>query len=468
MQKYDYDAIIIGAGIGGLVCGCYLAKAGLKTLIVEKNARPGGYCTSFSRNKFRFDACAHSLGSLRVGGNIDLILKELGISSKIKFIRSDPQDTIVFPDGKVSFWNDLNRTISEFQEKFPDESISIDQFFKAIDKCEGVLFNSLRRETFSDFLCKYFKNERLKSILSLPVLGNTGVPPSRVSAFTAVTLFKEFILDGGYYPQKGMQELPDVLMKRFKELNGDFLPSRLVTQIMLDDNGAYGIEVGSNKSFRSKYVISNVDARETFLKLINSKFVSQELKYMLNSFQTSLSVFVLYLGTDGKLSVDSGNSNIWNMPDYKIEDMYKIAKAGDTKDVDWFLARLLPDGKSFTILVCTSFKDDSYWENNKNSLIETFINKTEKIIPEFSSHIVFKEAANPNTLFRWTLNSEGAAYGWEATSSQFSILGFSQNTEIRNLYMTGHWTTLMLGIPGVAYLGRNAARAIIIKDKKHK
>ena len=39
MAKYDYDAIIIGAGIGGLVCGCYLAKAGMKTLIVD---HPGG------------------------------------------------------------------------------------------------------------------------------------------------------------------------------------------------------------------------------------------------------------------------------------------------------------------------------------------------------------------------------------------------------------------------------------------
>lgn len=46
-EKYDYDVIIIGAGISGLICGCYLAKAGLKVLIVEKNANPGGYCVSF-------------------------------------------------------------------------------------------------------------------------------------------------------------------------------------------------------------------------------------------------------------------------------------------------------------------------------------------------------------------------------------------------------------------------------------
>ena len=51
-----YDVIIIGAGIGGLVCGCYLVKAGLKVLIVEKHYQVGGYCTSFKRKGFTFDA----------------------------------------------------------------------------------------------------------------------------------------------------------------------------------------------------------------------------------------------------------------------------------------------------------------------------------------------------------------------------------------------------------------------------
>ena len=48
-----YDVIIIGAGIGGLTCGCYLAKAGLKVLIIEQHNKPGGYCTSFERKGYR-------------------------------------------------------------------------------------------------------------------------------------------------------------------------------------------------------------------------------------------------------------------------------------------------------------------------------------------------------------------------------------------------------------------------------
>lgn len=65
-NKDMYDAIIIGAGISGLVCGCYIAKAGMKVLIAEQHYKPWGYCTSFKRQGFTFDvAPPHSFESYR-------------------------------------------------------------------------------------------------------------------------------------------------------------------------------------------------------------------------------------------------------------------------------------------------------------------------------------------------------------------------------------------------------------------
>ena len=54
-----YDVIVIGAGIGGLTCGALLAKNGFKTLVLEQHTVPGGYCTSFQRKGFTFDAAVH-------------------------------------------------------------------------------------------------------------------------------------------------------------------------------------------------------------------------------------------------------------------------------------------------------------------------------------------------------------------------------------------------------------------------
>ena len=93
--KSPYDVIVIGAGIGGLVCGCFLAKAGLKVLIAEQHHQPGGYCTSFRRRGFVFDAAAHSFGSCRENGNMRMILEALDLWKRIRVTRTVPSDIML-------------------------------------------------------------------------------------------------------------------------------------------------------------------------------------------------------------------------------------------------------------------------------------------------------------------------------------------------------------------------------------
>ena len=125
----DYDAVIIGAGIGGLVCGCYLAKAGMKVLIAEQHFKPGGYCTSFKRKGFTFDAAADCFGAYRKSGITRKVFEDLGIDRKLNIIRFDPPSIILTPDYRIPFWNDLEKTIKEFQTTFPEESNNIHHFF---------------------------------------------------------------------------------------------------------------------------------------------------------------------------------------------------------------------------------------------------------------------------------------------------------------------------------------------------
>lgn len=91
MNKVDFDIIIIGSGIGGLVCGCYLAKAGKKVLIVEKNAQPGGYCTSFKRGNFIIDAAVHCVQNVGKDNILHKVIQELGIDNRIIFKGQTPQ-----------------------------------------------------------------------------------------------------------------------------------------------------------------------------------------------------------------------------------------------------------------------------------------------------------------------------------------------------------------------------------------
>lgn len=454
----NYDVTIIGAGIGGLVCGCYLAQTGIKTLIVEKNPRPGGYCASFSRGGFHFDACAHALGK-----NILPVLEELGIAGRITMERNDPSDVIIAPDFTLSIRTELAETIRGFQNEFPGEHTHIREFFNWLDASDSINYLGLRKKTFVNVLDERFSDKRLKAVLSLLLLGNLGLPASAISAITAVKFYKQFIIDGGYYPVEGMQALPDILAKRFTEMGGTLLLSDLVTRVAVKDRVVEGVITKRNGPVPSRYVVSDGDATQLFTGLTEK--AAPEALAPLHELVPSLSMFILYLGVDKKLpGLPQKGTNVWSLPHYDLDRMYLSAVNGDVRGLDWFLVRTVTREPSVMMLVNAPFMDGQYWETNKAGLIDIFIKKVEKVLPGLSNHVIFKDAATPHTLYKWTLNHRGAAYGWNSTPDQFLVPGMAQRTFIKNLYQTGHWSTVAQGLPGVIFLGRETARVIAKKE----
>lgn len=466
-KESRYDVVIIGAGIGGLVCGCYLAKGGLRVLIVEKNTRPGGYCMSFIVKGFHFDACVHSLGSFRKGGILSTVLEELDLTRRIRVKRYDPSDIIITPDYKISFWNDLSRTIEEFCRSFPTEKVKIKEFFNYLnnDSEEHAL---LRKATFHDLLNGYFHDDKLKAILSVFVLGNAGLPASQISAFTAIKFYKEFMLDGGYYPKGGIQKLPDILAKRFQELGGDLCLSEWVETVYADGGIVNGVSTTGNGFIATKYLVSNVDTKQLFFKLIGKGEIEKSVVETIDNLVPSASMFILYLGLNKKIKSLKKFTNLWSMNSYDIDRMYNKAMNQGIDDFEWFLVRVLSSNKSILAMTNASFKTKEYWQNNKNRLKEIFIEKIENFLPGISNNITFKSAVTPHTLYGWTENYCGASYGWAETPTQFAIPALSQRTFIKNLYQTGHWTTLVQGVSGVVHLSRDTAKIILRKEKRKK
>lgn len=466
INSNTYDVVIIGAGISGLVCGCYLAKAGMKVLIVDQHYKPGGYCTSFNRKGFTFDAAAHSFGSYRKSGIMNRVLKELHIDKKLIIKRYQPTDIFISPNYKISFWADINKTIQEFQKAFPHESNNIIKYFYFFLNSNPFDFAALRNKTFKVLLDHYFIDEKLKSILSFPILGNGGLPPSLISAFMGAIIYREFLLDGGYYPKGGMQALPNELAERFKELGGELRLSCLVKKIQLKDNTAKGIFLDKDCFISSKNIVSSCDARQTFFNLIGKNNLDNNFVTMLKNMTPSLSFFLVFLGIDKYFqSLPKPGVCIWILPRYNIEDIYLSLKNRNINDLTGYMFRVSPDKKSVQAFVNSPFRNKRYWLNNKYNLLETFIKRIENIVPELSKHIVFKEAATPYTLKRYTLNYKGAAYGWASVPSQLFKTELRQVTSIHNLYLSGHWTAQTQGIAGAAYIGNKTANLILRKQK---
>jgi phytoene dehydrogenase-like protein len=465
-DRPSYDAVIIGSGISGLVCGSYLAKAGLKVLIAEQHHQPGGYCTSFVRRGITFDAAAHSFGGYRENGIIRKVFNDFRLNDNVAVTRYDPTDVVVSPDSEISLWSDLERTIADLGSSFPDEQDNFRKFASFLLKPDPQSFAGMRRWTFKDLLDHYFRNDKLKSMLSFPIFGNGALPPARMSAFIGAKIFTEFILDGGYYPEGGMQRLSNALAESFQHFGGELLLSCPVSKIIIKNGGAAGIVIGGKMPVSAGSVVSNCDARQTFLRMIGKKHLPLEFMNKLNRMQPSLSMFVLYLGLDQEFeNTLHAGSNIWYLSHYDLEKMYRSAARRSPSSIDECMVRISPDRKSLLAFTNTSFRKRAFWSDSKSKFIDGFIARLSRIMPGISQHILYKDAATPSTMDRYTSNYRGAAYGWESTTAQLADPDFRRPSFIRHLYLTGHWSTQGLGIPGVAYLGYDTATSVLKRRK---
>ncbi|VAX29629.1 hypothetical protein MNBD_NITROSPIRAE03-859 [hydrothermal vent metagenome] len=463
--KTSYDAIIIGAGIGGLVCGCYLARAGMKVLIIEQHDKPGGYCTSFKRRGFLFDAAAHSFGSYRKGGNFRKILTELGMNARLNIRRFNPSDIVISPDHKITFWNDIEKTKADLITNFPEEATAVKNFFDYFNpKVSSNQFEVIRLKdkTFGSFLNSFFTNEKLVNLISFPILGNGGLPPSLMHAFTGTRIFSEFLIDGGYYPEGGIQKLADAFADFINRNKGKIIYKKLVTGILHKNRTATGVKLADNEVFTSKYVVSACDTTRTFKNLLGEKVVDKRLLEKLANMTPSTSTFILYLGIDKPFEgLPRPGTNIWYLPYYDLEGIYNSTNLCNFSEAGGYMLRVSPNQKTMLAFFHAPFKTSEFWRLNKKRLAQDFLTRIEQLIPDLKKHIVYLDAASPQTLYKYTLNYKGADYGWAPLLSQLFDPDLRPNSLLRGFYLTGHWTAQTHGIPGVAYLGYNTAKLIL-------
>jgi phytoene dehydrogenase-like protein len=460
-----YDVAIIGAGISGLVCGCYLAKAGMKVLIAEQHFKPGGYCTSFNRKGFTFDAAAHSFGGYREGGRVRNVLTDLGLDKRLQIQRTDPTDIIISPDYRLTFFADSKETLTAFQEVFPHERTALSAFFAFLDSPDPFTFARIRNWTFKRLLDDFFRDERLKTLLAFPILGNGGLPPSRLSAFIGSKIFFEFLLDGGYYPEGGMQTMADALAERFVEFGGDLMLSNSVRKIILHRDIISSIVLEKDQEILTKRVIANCDAYQVFFELIGKEHLDDLTVRRIESAIPSPSIFVLYLGLVGSpVGLPSPGVNTWVLSDYDLDRVFSTVLSCDFENLERYMMRIQPRGDCLMALINVAFGTRSFWQTNKDRFAGAFLDTIEKSFPGLKRHVVFMDAASPLTLERFTRNHQGASYGWAATPEQLGIPEFKRPKFPANLLFTGHWAMQGLGIPSAFYLGMETAAYVLRKN----
>jgi len=255
---------------------------------------------------------------------------------------------------------------------------------------------------------------------------------------------------------------------------------------MVEDGMAVGVKLADGRETRSKFVVSNIDWKQTFIKLIDRQYLGEEFVTQIEKAKVSVTMFCVYLGTDlNKYCFEGLAHHIFYLPSYSKPYLEK-----DTNDPNFFRDcsigialpslsddSLAPQGKSVVSL--TTFAPYDYlgkWKTKDGKRTEAYrrlkqevanqlIATAEGVIPGLSQHIVVRDIATPLTYECYTLNSEGASAGWSwdpiytFTSKYKSSVG-SLRTPIGNLFTCGHWCFSPGGVPTAMLTARMVADMI--------
>ncbi len=482
----SYDVVVIGAGIGGLTCANYLAKAGARVLLLERHSIAGGYASSFTKKGYYFDAAAHYLSSCRERGQLGRLIADHSLNDYVTLQRYSPSDTILLPRHTIELPTQFSEIIDTFQRHFPSEATKIRKLFEYMANTDAVaLYVQLKDKLFSELLDEFLSDQKLKAVLEL-LLANIGSSAARASAVSSVFLFREYIFDGGYYPKGGMQQFCDALVKRFQDYGGTTLFGTPAKKIKLDHNNKItGVLVKKDHLIRARYIVSNCNPFQTFFKLIegqeglNGKY--NQYRKTLQNRSPSISAFMLHIGTTSALQDRIRHRGcIWYCPTYNVHSCYGKWMDGvvDFSDDNFVFASspslhdssLAPPGKdSLQLIVGTSYKDKDFWDKNKERLANAVIKRAEHFISGLSQIIDFCLIATPLTLEKYTLNYEGAMYGWSPIPSQVGRGRLIEQLPVSGLHLVGHWSGPPAGtggIPMAVYSGRSVATRIL-KDFRH-
>jgi phytoene dehydrogenase-like protein len=471
--------VVIGAGIGGLVCANLLAKAGRRVLLAEQHYMVGGYCSTFKRGAYTFDAGTHFYPLL---GNPATITGEIlgRLDVGTKWIKMDPVDHFHFPDGtSFSVPADFDEYYEKLSREFPHELGALDKFFAVAREAylSGLLFyfkgrthsrfESLRSLTVREMLDQSFKDQKLRLLLAADC-AHWGSRPSRTSfVFDSMLRLSYFL--GNYYPAGGSQAFADDLARRLEEMGGHILMRSRVRRIMIERGTAVGVEIeaGTPKERRTVHVlaghvVSNADLLLTLENMIGAEHVGSNYIKSLKKLTPTMPCYLVHIGLRDMpiepLKAASGYH--WRSWDTErvATDLFKIFVPTEYEPA------MAPPGGQIVVLQKVTEVDYAGvkdWAAQKQAIEDDVSERLRAVIPGIDRHIVYKSTASALTAWRFTLNYQGAMLGWEMSPDQLGDRRPAIESPIGNLHFVGHWTRPGGGITPVIVSAMQVADEVI-------
>lgn len=453
-----WDAVIIGSGIGGLTCGAFLAKAGMRVRVLEKHYRIGGYAHSFKRGQYRFESGIHS-APMESNGYIRLLLRTLGIENKIETIPHNIMYTSGIGDSRWTMPATEEEIKQQLFSSFPGEKNNIEALFSDLESLYNSVVGPLlelgekgsdtnpsilkkyQEHTYETYLASFIKDQRLRDIFysQWPFCGLT--PECTSTAFFSL-MYYVHVREGSNYLKGGFETLAQALASVITEHGGEVSINSPVKKVHAEQGIVKNVQLESGEDIEATHFISNVSPYHLMEELLDENSRNRLWIRRLHKLTCSSSAVALYLGLESDISDLLPQNILFWYPDADFKGIHNRIFDCKSPSIDHLVALKTPDASEAHTLFLMTYFNKGYtgdWSGEKEQIATQILDLAEKLIPGIKNRIQCQVSASPATFERYTGNSEGSLYGFANFSDWYNEARIPMATYIPNLYQTGHW-----------------------------
>jgi len=521
------DIVIIGGGHNGLVTAFYLAKAGYKPLVLERNAQVGGAAvTDEFHPGFRCSTLAHTAGPIRPDIVRDMQLEKHGL----RLITPDVAVTALSPDGRaLTLYQDAAKSAQEISAFSQKDAVKYPEFEKSLGKISKVIADALattppdidnpsrgdlwsmlqtgrairklgKKDMFrllrwgpmavADLASEYFETELLRAVIAARGVFGTFLGPW--SAGSALVLLIRAAADShpagsATFAAGGAGSITQAMASAAKAAGAEIRTGAEVIEIHVQNGVATAVILSTGEEIQAKAVISNADPKRTLLKLTDPTHLSPDFVQKLQNYRgngtvakvnLALSGLPKFTALNGDASALKGRIHIGNEIDY-LERAFDESKYGQFSKQPYLEATipsltdptLAPDGKHVmsVYMQYAPYKLKGDWEQQRKALGQTVVKTLAQYAPNLPELILTHQIITPHDLEEKYGLTGGQIFHGDLSLDQFftmrPLLDWARyRTPIEKLYLCGSGTHPGAGLTGGS--GANAAREIVKELKR--
>lgn len=510
-DETNWDAIVIGSGMGGMTAAAALSKVGQNVLLLEQYRTLGGLTHSFSREGFTWDVGIHYLSGIAPGDRERKILDWLS-QTPIEFTSmGSVYDNLHIGDAEpLHLSRPYEAQERDFKDRFPNETKAIEAWTMALREGREAMLSVFPTRAMPALLgsalqwwngsaierwCKRTTQEVIDEITQNSELaaafaaqwGDHGGQPSKASFAMHALISGAYLQSGAWYPVGGAAAFAEHILPTITQGGGDVRAGVKVDELLFDKDRVVGVKTADGEEIRANVVISDIGARETVNRLLPTGCGHEDWIANIRSLPPSIAHFSLFMGFEGDIE-DAGatRSNHWIYPKGKVDAVWADAPDNAPPGMYVSFASLKdpthdpgPRQKhAGEIIAWTDWSTVERWAGKTSDMrdddYQAFKQQVEDVMfaqfktyfPELAELVVFRELSTPLATASITGHHEGAFYGLDVTPQRVMSDALQAETPINGLYLAGQ-DVASPGIPGALWGGLLAAASVDRKVFSH-